>query len=103
LIRLVESALKFSLSLGALLLVDCLITAQGPPRTALSDAESQKAAQYVKDLGDAHFRVRDTAARELKRLGRLAKPALIDGMKNTDPEIWNRCAQLLPEVMALDL
>lgn len=95
--------MKFSLSLGVLLLVDCIIAAQGPTTSAPPDAETKKAAQYVNDLGNPHFRVRDTAARELKRLGRLAKPALLDGMKSADPEIWNRCAQLLPEVMALDL
>ncbi len=75
--------------------------------TATQSAEPSpaqvKAADLVRDLGDVRFKVRDNAARELKKLGRGAKPALLEGMRSNDPEIWNRCTQLLPEVLALDL
>ena len=65
--------------------------------------EQLKAAELVRDLGDSRYKVRDNAARELKKMGRIAKIALMEGMKSNDPEIWNRSAQLLPEVLALDL
>lgn len=66
-------------------------------------SDANKAAEFVRDLGDARYKVRDHAARELKKMGRTAKAALLEGMKSADPEIWNRCVQLLPEVLALDL
>jgi len=94
--------MKHLLSVGALLLTPLLLRAAEPskPEPARDNA---KAAELVRELGDSRFRVRDAAARELKKLGRFAKPALLEGMKSTDPEIWDRCSHLLPEIMALDL
>ncbi|MCE9530750.1 MAG: hypothetical protein K8T89_06445 [Planctomycetes bacterium] len=94
-----------SLSLiGALLLSGSyLMAAETVTMKPAPTPESLKAIELVRDLGDARYKVRDEAARELKKLGRHAKAALLDGMKSTDPEVWNHCAQLLPEVMALDL
>jgi hypothetical protein len=100
--------MRFFLPLGALLLAGPLFAAEPvpeqlpPPRLAPADLQ-EKAVELVRDLGDSRFRVRDAAAKELKKLGRVAKPALLAGAKSADPEVWSRCAQLLPEVMALDL
>jgi hypothetical protein len=96
------------LPLGALLLAGPLFAAEPapeplpPPRLAPADLQ-EKAVELVRDLGDSRFRVRDAAAKELKKLGRVAKPALLAGARSADPEVWSRCVQLLPEVMALDL
>jgi len=65
--------------------------------------ETIKARDYVRDLADPRFKVRDQAARELMKLGRKAKPALIEGTQSADPEVWSRCTQLLPQVLAEDL
>jgi hypothetical protein len=95
--------MKPILSLGALLLAGSFLRAAEPTAPQASKPDASKAAELVRDLGDSRFKVRENAARELKKLGRGAKPALLAGMKSADPEIWNRCVQLLPEVMALDL
>ena len=91
---------------GAMFLTGMVIAAETspatPPAPTLSP-EALKAIDLVRDLADARYKVRELAAKELKKLGRHAKPALLDGMKSSDPEVWNRCAQLLPEVMAADL
>ncbi len=62
-----------------------------------------KATSLVRELGSPEFRVRDAAAKELRKLGRHAKPALLEGAKSTDAEVLNRCVAMLPEVLALDL
>lgn len=98
--------MKCLLSLGAMLLAGAFASADSataPSVPAAPTAEQQKAVELVRDLGDARYRVREAAAKELKKLGRVAKPALVAGAKSADPEVWNRCTQLLPEVMALDL
>jgi hypothetical protein len=94
--------MKRIISLGAVLLAGSFVDA-AEPSTPAAPAPESKAAELVRDLGDSRFKVRDLAAKELKKLGRAAKPALIAGMNSADPEVWNRCIQLLPEVMALDL
>jgi hypothetical protein len=73
------------------------------PATAPKSPAPEKAIELVRELGDSRFKVREQAARDLKKLGRLAKTALQDGMKSADTEIWHRSIQLLPEVLALDL
>ncbi len=99
--------MKPLLALGLLFLslVSCAATAEEASSSSpsLLTAEAKKARDLVRDLADPRFRVRDAAAKELMKIGRLAKPALIEGMKSADPEVWNRCSQLLPEVLAADL
>jgi hypothetical protein len=98
--------MKRLFSLGALLLTSSWVLAAEaakPTVPAQTSPDAIKAAELVAELGNPSFRVRDAAAKGLKKLGRHAKPALLDGMKSADPEVWNRCAQLLPEVMAIDL
>ncbi len=98
--------MKRLISLGSLLLTSSWIFAAevGKPAVpAEAGPEAAKASELVAKLADSSFRVRDAAAKQLKKLGRHAKPALLEGMKSTDPEVWNRCAQLLPEALAFDL
>jgi hypothetical protein len=87
--------------ISAAVLFLCVSFAHAEPAPA--KAENERAAELVRELGDARFKVRDAAARELRRMGRSAKQAVEAGIKNTDPEISRRCIQLLPEIMALDL
>jgi hypothetical protein len=61
------------------------------------------AAEYVRQLASPKYQEREKAAAELLRLGRAAKPALVAGTSHSDPEVRNRCQQLLPRAMALDL
>jgi hypothetical protein len=70
---------------------------------APSDIQTIKAKELVHQLADPRYRVRAAAAQELLRMGRAAKPALVEGLKSPDAEVWNRCSLLLPEVMAADL
>ena len=68
-----------------------------------SSEEYAKATILVQQLGDPKFRIRDTASKELLAMGVAAKQALKEGLKSNDPEIWNRCSQLLPRILELDL
>lgn len=58
-------------------------------------------ADLVKKLGDKSFRVRHEAALQLVRQGGAAVPALLDGTKDSDPEVSDRCRLLLPQAEAL--
>lgn len=65
--------------------------------------EDVKARDLVQSLGNSRYKVRKEAARQLVQMGRMAKRALIEGKKSSDPEIWNRCGLLLPQALELDL
>jgi hypothetical protein len=96
--------MKRFIALGSLLVCSIAVQSAEPtPSSQTATPEQLKAVRLVNDLGDSRFKVRAMAATELKKMGRIAKMALQEGMKSTDTEIWNRCIQLLPEVLALDL
>jgi hypothetical protein len=59
-------------------------------------------ADLVRRLGDDSYAVREQASRELLRLGPAARDALLQGAKDTDPEIRRRCRDLLPTVLEAD-
>jgi hypothetical protein len=69
--------------------------AAGPP--------PDKAADLVRLLGDNSYPVREKAAADLIRLGRSAKPALLAGTKDEDPEVRRRCQIILPRALRHDL
>jgi hypothetical protein len=52
-------------------------------------------AELVKKLGDKSYRAREDAARQLLLQGSTAVAVLTDGTKNEDPEVSERCRQLL--------
>jgi hypothetical protein len=59
-------------------------------------------ADLVKKLGDKSFRVRHEAATLLVSRGSASVAALTEGMKDTDPEVSERCRLLLPQAEALE-
>jgi hypothetical protein len=73
------------------------------PPAAADSPEARKAKELVGMLGSSKYRDREKAASELIRMGRAAKPALLDGKNHPDPEVQSRCQQLLPQALALDL
>lgn len=76
--------------------------AAGPPAPA-PPPDPKVAAEFVRQLGSPRYRDREKAAAELVRMGRAAKPFLLEGKNNPDPEVQERSAQLLPQALALDL
>jgi hypothetical protein len=56
----------------------------------------------VRKLGDKSYRNRETAARELLRRGSASVAVLTEGTKDADPEVSERCRQLLPQAAALE-
>jgi hypothetical protein len=74
----------------------------GPP-APVPPADPKVAIEFVRQLGSLRYRDREKAAAELVRMGRAAKPFLVAGKDNPDPEVQERCAQLLPQALALDL
>jgi hypothetical protein len=84
--------------------VFCVLMGSGLAVAAPPDpATTDKARTLVAQLASPQYRVRERAASELLRLGRGAVVALNEGKKHTDPEVWMRCEQLLPQARALDL
>jgi hypothetical protein len=58
------------------------------------------ADELVKQLGDASFKVREKAARELLARGAKAVDALKRGQENPDQEIRERCRRLLEQIQS---
>lgn len=75
-----------------------------PKSLTISPTELSKARALVQQLGSDQFADREKAEEALTQMGRLARPALLDGA-NTDPspEIRSRCCALLPKAIALDI
>ena len=74
-----------------------------PASLTVPDDTASRARELVTALGDDHFPTREEAFRDLRELGRLALPALRDGMENsTVPEVARRCELLYPRAFALD-
>lgn len=75
-----------------------------PASLAVPTEIDLKARQWVRLLGERSFEVREQAQSDLRELGRLALPALIDGYQNsTELEIVERCDQLIPRALNLDI
>lgn len=63
-----------------------------------------EARELVQKLGSEVFAEREAAERELAEMGRLARPALLDGINDDpDPEIRARCRVLLPKANAEEM
>jgi hypothetical protein len=75
-----------------------------PKDLAIPPHELSRARELVKRLGSESYREREDAHAELSKMGRLARPALLEGAtSDPDPEIRYRCARLLPKAGAEDL
>ena len=93
-------------ALAALFLSAGLATAAEPdPKSlAIPSAVADEAAEWVKRLSDRVYAERDEATKELRRLGRLALPTLLDTLaKDTNPEVRLRVELLLPAAVSADL
>ncbi len=87
------------MSATAILALASLLGAPAPDTTGNTDP---KLAQLVHQLGAKSYRAREDAARNLLKRGAGAVAALSDGIKDIDPEVSERCRQLLPQAAALD-
>lgn len=75
-----------------------------PKDLAIPPQELSKARELIKRLGSEVYREREEAHAELAKMGRLARPALIEAAANdADPEVRYRCSRLLPKAGADDL
>ena len=64
----------------------------------------RKAKELIRSLSDASYSQREQAHRELKELGRLALPAIQEGLAtNTSPEVQLRCELLQPRALGEDI
>jgi hypothetical protein len=99
--RTSSGTMKPVLSLAGLLTAGALFA--GPPAAKPEPPDQRRAEVLVRQLGSPKYRDRERAAAELIRMGRGAKPALLAGKADPDPEVQSRCQQLLPQALALDL
>jgi RNA polymerase sigma factor (sigma-70 family) len=74
--------------------------AGGPGPTAAGADEDADSRALVKQLGSPNFADREKAERKLQALGAKARPALLAGAKNADPEIARRSAAVLKAIRA---
>lgn len=75
-----------------------------PKSLVIPDEELSRARELVRQLASEQFAEREKAELELARMGRLARPALVEAA-NTDPnqEVRARCGALLPKAHALEI
>lgn len=71
--------------------------------SAPETSPASSARSLVQQLGSAKYREREAAAARLLKMGRAAVEALSAGRSSSDPEVSNRCQQLLPQAKAFDL
>jgi RNA polymerase sigma factor (sigma-70 family) len=69
----------------------------GQPGTAEIGTDAD-ARELVKQLGSPSFADREAAERKLRALGAKARPALVTGTKNPDPETARRCEAVLKRI-----
>ncbi len=75
-----------------------------PKSLAIPAGELSKARDLVQRLGSDTFADREDAERDLVAMGRLARPALLDGVsRDPDPEVRARCRALLPRADAQEI
>ncbi len=79
-------------------------TSPDPKDLVIPAQELSKARELIKRLGSEVYREREEAHAELSKMGRLARPALVEAAAaDTDPEVRYRCSRLLPKAAADDL
>ncbi len=75
-----------------------------PKDLAIPPQELSKARELVRKLGSEVYKDREEAYAELAKMGRLARPALLEAATtDLDPEVRFRCSRLLPRAGAADL
>jgi hypothetical protein len=86
------------MSVSAFLIVASFLGAPPAPSTSIDP----QLVELVRRLGDKSYRARENAARELLRRGSESVAALTEGINDTDPEVSERCRQLLPQAASLE-
>src|SRR5262245_43675554 len=66
----------------------------------LSEEETKKLEDAIRDLGSPKHQARDAASKTLMKMGRLAYPALLELRKNADLEITKRVEAILKDIRA---
>lgn len=97
---------RFAVALvaGGLCATACFGASPNPQDLAIPPEALSKARELVRKLGSESYREREEAHAELVRMGRLARPALLDAVANDpDPEVRFRASRLLPKAGADDL
>jgi predicted Zn-dependent protease len=61
---------------------------------ALTSPTKDQIAQWVKDLGDANFEVRERASRQLWEAGEAAEAAVLEATRSSDAEVARRAGEL---------
>lgn len=97
------NAITLATLLGTLPLLQPQAVDPDPASLVVPADIDAKARELVKELGDVDFSAREVAFRDIRELGRMALPAIRDGMDtSTIPEIARRCELLFPRALALD-
>jgi hypothetical protein len=72
------------------------------PTESTPPATETQIQELVQKLGDRSFRTREAAASKIVEIGSRSIESLKKGTKNKDPEISERCNQLLPIIATID-
>jgi hypothetical protein len=81
-----------------------LAASPDPKDLAIPPQELSKARELIHKLGSDVYREREDAHADLVKMGRLARPALLEAAANDpDPEVRFRCSRLLPKAGSDDL
>jgi len=75
-----------------------------PKDLIVPQQEISKARELIRRLGSEVYREREEAQADLAKMGRMARPALLEAAaSDPDPEVRFRCSRLLPKAGAEDL
>jgi hypothetical protein len=88
--------------MSALPVIALLFLVEAPTPAASPPIPPARLAELVKKLGDKSYRAREDAARQLLLQGSAAVAVLTEGTKDLDPEVSERCRQLLIQAPALE-
>src|SRR5689334_14790223 len=79
------------------LIASFLILGSTPLLLAADAAADKSAAQWIEQLGDRNFKVRQEAVKAIEALGPAALPALRQAKNHKDPDVRRRIEQWIPE------
>ena len=97
-------AVPLLLSLSSLAPAAAPDVSPDPKSLAVPDEALSKARELVQQLGSEQFHEREQAERDLEKMGRTARAALLEGVNNdSSPEVRSRCHALLPRATALEM
>jgi len=81
-----------------------LAASPDPKDLEIPPQELSKARELIRRLGSELYREREEAQAELSKMGRMARPVLLEAATgDPDPEVRFRCSRLLPKAGADDL